>query len=125
MIQHIAQKGILLGRRRVSIFLFVICLNLALVPCTMALEIIEQGHDCCPPEIQIEPTACCELDDVSVDARSGTIKVYDSPDVEALPAPELPRHFYSAQQRQAPSVDPPDPPGESIPLRKLFCVYLN
>ena len=91
----------------------------------MALEVVEEGHDCCPPEIQLEAVECCELDDVSVDARFGTIEPQDAPDVDALPAPLLPEVAGLARPRRIESVDPPDPPGESPPLYDLYCVYLK
>ena len=124
MIQVFAQNWTDPGRRRVSAFLLAICLNLAVVPCTMALEVEEPGHDCCPPEIQLEAAECCELDDVSVDARSGTLKVDDSPDLEALPAPAYSESFAAVPVRYAASVDPPDPPADSPPLYELHCAYL-
>lgn len=124
MIRGFARKWSLLGRRRASALLLAICLNLALVPCTMALEVVEQGHDCCPPEIQLEAAECCELDEVNVDARSGAVKPYDTPDVEAAPPPMSCR-ANPAHARYIASVAPPDPPGNFPPIHKLNCVYLN
>jgi len=91
----------------------------------MALEIVEQGHDCCPPEVQIEAAECCELDDVSVDARSGTIEPRDAPDMDALPAHSTFQALTFAPMRRVASVDPPDPPGGFPPLYDLYCVYLK
>jgi len=125
MIQAFAQEWSLLGRRRVGTFLLVICLNLAIVPCTMALEVVEQGHDCCPPEIQIEAAECCELDDVSVDVRFGTPEPLDSPDTSVVPASSVSCVLNVAPYRYVASVDPPDPPGEFLPLYDLYCVYLK
>ena len=125
MIQGFTQDWTVLGRRRVSAVLLAICLNLALVPCTMALEVVEQGHDCCPPEIQIESSECCELDDASVDARSGKLELDDSPDQDALPSLAFSEAFIAAPARHPASVDPPDPPGYSPPLYDLYCSYLK
>lgn len=123
MIRVFAKKWSYLGRRRASALLLAICLNLALVPCTMALEQVEKGHDCCPTDIQIEAAECCELDAASVDARFGVVKPYDTPDVQAAPAVP-PIHAVPASARFATIVVPPDPPGTSAPLHKLNCSYL-
>lgn len=124
MIQGFAQKWTILGRRRAGALLFAICLNLAIIPCTMALEIVEQGHDCCPPEVQFEPSECCELDDVSVDARGDVLKLDDSPDLDMLSAPLYTQLLNLAPARYSAASDPPDPPGNSRPLYNLNCAYL-
>lgn len=125
MIQGLAQNWTALGRRRVGVLLLAICLNLALVPCTMALEVVEQGHDCCPPEMQIEASECCEIDDASVDARSGKLEPDDSPDRDLLPSRAFLEAYPAAPARHPASVDPPDPPGNSPPLYDLYCSYLK
>jgi hypothetical protein len=125
MTQVLAQDWILPGRRRVGAFLLAVCLNLALLPCAMALEVEEQGHDCCPPEIQLEAAECCQLDDVSVDARTGMLELFDSPDLVALPAPSFYQVLAAARTRYAASAQPPDPPDEFPPLYDLYCVYLK
>jgi hypothetical protein len=125
MIQISAQEWTLPGRRRVSAFLLAICLNLAIVPCTMALEVVEQGHDCCPPEVQLEAAECCELDDASVDVRFGKMEPRDTPDKDLLPAQSFFRAVNLAPIRHVASVDPPDPPDEFPPLYDLYCVYLK
>jgi len=119
MIQRIAQNlGFAASRRTLAVLL----LNLALVPCTMALEVVEEEHDCCPPKLKLETSECCEVDDISIDTR-GVVEPEDFPDfefagvvstnIELAAAP--PRYFLA---------DPPDPPGASATLHKLFCVYL-
>ena len=105
--------------------MFAICLNLAIIPCTMALEIVEQGHDCCPPEIQLESSDCCELDDVSVDARGDVLKLDGSPDLDTLSVPSYTLLPNPVPARYSGAVDPPDPPGDSRPLYDLYCVYLK
>ena len=70
--------------RRAAVALLAVFLNLALVPCSMAIEVVEEGHDCCPPELKLEAQECCELDDASVDSRSGTHEHDGSPDLDAL-----------------------------------------
>lgn len=125
MIERFAQRWARLGRRRVSALLLMVSLNLAILPCAMALEAAEPVHDCCPPEIQLEASECCALDDVNVDARTGTLKPYDSPEFAALPA-IAPRHDRDPTFAEyVPVVEPPGPPGNPPPLHKLYCVYLR
>ena len=125
MTHRFTQRWACLGRRRVSVLLLVVSLNLAILPCAMALEAAESAHDCCPPEIELEASACCALDDFSVDARTGTLKPHDSPEFAALPviAPDHDRDPTFAQY--VPVVEPPGPPDNPPPLHKLFCVYLR
>ena len=125
MIHRFAQRWAHLGRRRVGALLLAVSLNLAIMPCTMALEAAEPAHDCCPPEIQLEASDCCALDDVSVDARTGTVKPYESPDVAALPAIAPAHRLDPAFARCIPVAEPPDPPGNAPPRHQLFCVYLR
>jgi hypothetical protein len=111
--------------RRTAAILLAVCLNLALVPCTMALEVVEEGHDCCPPELRLDPSECCEVDDASVDARSGLLKLDDNGDVDDESAPAYgslaaaPMGFHFA------TTGPPEPPPRSVALHKLNCVYLD
>ena len=110
------------GRRGVAALLLAVCLNLALVPCTMALEVVENGHDCCPPELKLEASECCELDDVSLDIR-GAGK-FEPDDVVALWAP-APLAMPDAARAQRVIAKPPDPPDDYPDLNTLFCVFLN
>ena len=125
MISRLTQHWAHLGRRRVSALLLMVSLNLAILPCAMALEVAEPAHDCCPPELQLEASECCALDDVSVDARTGTVKPFKFPDLLALPATVAARGLDPAFARYVPVPEPPDPPGNPPPLHKLFCVYLR
>ena len=109
-------------RRRLVAALLALVLNFALVPCTMAVEVVEEGHDCCPPELRLEAADCCEIDDGNVVARSGTIE-FDDDDAAAS-------HGYvdlltSPASRTCKVTDPPDPPGYYTDLNTLYCVYLN
>ena len=55
------------GGRRGAALLLAVLLNLALMPCTMALEVVEDSHhahDCCPPKPQLDSSECCDPDDV-------------------------------------------------------------
>lgn len=125
MIQRFASIWTALGRRRVSALLLALSLNLAIVPCTMALEVVEQSHDCCPPELRLESSECCELDDASVDARSGLLELDDEPEPDALPAHTFAQAPGRRHALRTAGVDPPAPPGNSPPLYKLNCAYLN
>ena len=125
MIQEFSGNLSDLARRRVGAFLLVICLNLAIIPCAMALEAVEQGHDCCPTEVQLKASECCELDAASVDSRGATLKVDNPPDQDALPVAAPFRTSGQVPDYFARCVDPPDPPGDSSSLHKLYCVYLR
>ena len=122
MIQVFARIREYKARRGVAALLLAVCLNLALVPCTMALEVVEEGHDCCPPELKLEPAECCQLDEATLDIRS-TSKFGDD-DRDAIVAPASPPARSLAQPLLA-VVDPPDPPDLNPDLNALFCVYLN
>ncbi len=124
MIQGLAKKFAISSPRRAWAVLLVALLNLALVPCTMALEVVEEGHDCCPPELKLELPECCEIDDVSVDKRDGLLELWDTPDVDD--AAHSPLHYpvLRAFGREYSASDPPDPPDRPEARHKLFCVYL-
>jgi hypothetical protein len=122
MIQVFARIREYKARRGVAALLLAVCLNLALVPCTMALEVVEEGHDCCPPELKLEPAECCQLDEATLDIRS-TSKL-DDDDRDAIVAPASPPARSLVQPLLA-VVDPPDPPDLNPDLNALFCVYLN
>lgn len=122
MIQVFARMRQYQARRGVAALLLAVCLNLALVPCTMALEVVDEGHDCCPPELKLEPAECCQLDEATLDIRSTSKFDDDDSDIAAPQAsPLLPvlAHPLVAV------VDPPDPPELNPDLNALFCVYLN
>jgi hypothetical protein len=124
MIQGLAKKLAVPASRRVYAVLIAALLNLALVPCAMALEVIEEGHDCCPAEVNLELPECCELDDVSVDKRDGLLELWDAPDTDDV-APDPLHDFVSlAPERSYSASDPPDPPGRAEARHKLFCIYL-
>ena len=139
-----ARSGSAALTRGVWSLLAVLLLNMAVLPCAMALE--SDDHDCshCPPADQQQmaghddhiaaraelPCAttvsqCGDVDEAGVDTRSGKLKVKDSVDVEffALPAiAELPT-WHSGQVATA--AVPPDIHGGSPPLHVLYCVYLK
>ena len=109
--------------RRAAAVLLALFLNVAMIPCSMAIEVIESEHDCCPPELQIKASECCELDTVSVDARDGLFESQDG--VEAGPVPFAGSTILPTPPRYSAATDPPDPPGTCADLNKLFCVYLK
>lgn len=111
--------------RRAAAVLLAIFLNIAMVPCSMAVEVVEHEHehDCCPPELQLKASECCELDSVSVDVRDGTVE--PERDVEAGPPPYPGVTLLPAPPRYSAATDPPDPPGTCPDLNKLHCVYLK
>jgi hypothetical protein len=104
--------------------LLAVFLNLALVPCTMALEVVDEGHDCCPPEVRLDPSECCQIDVGSNDARTGFIKI-DFDDVETFSAPAYTNLAEPLVPRRYAAADPPDPPGTQPDLNTLYCVFLK
>ncbi len=125
MIQAVGHRRAIPTSRGATALLLAVLLNLALVPCSMAFEVVEDGHDCCPPKLKYEPQDCCELDDASVDSRSGLQKHDATPDFESLSAgaPAIVAAFSPAKFLA--SSDPPDPPGPPVALHKQHCVYLK
>lgn len=109
------------SRRGIAVLL-AFWLNLALLPCAMAMEVPAEGHDCCPPTIELQPSDCCELGDVALESRDGSVDTPDDPGFAPIERPWL-----SLSTRTTPrwSEKPPDPGYHSRPLHKLFCVYLD
>ena len=110
--------------RRVTAVLLAVFLNLAIVPCTMALEVVEDSHDCCPPELRLDPSDCCQIDVGNTDARTGHIKL-DVEDGEAIAGPAYAILAQEVALQRIASADPPEPPGLQPDLNTLFCVYLK
>jgi hypothetical protein len=109
--------------RGAAALLLAFALNVALVPCAMAIEVVADEHDCCPPELRLEPADCCEFNDGSVQSRGTTFEFDESDELSpglghALLVPAL-------SGRNAPVADPPDPPDTRPDLNALFCVYLK
>ena len=123
MIQGLAKNLAFSASRRVCAVLLVTLLNLVLVPCAMALEVAEEGHDCCPPELNVEVTECCELDGASGDTRD--LRPRDLPDDTSLATGSFQQLVALVPGRSPTSTDPPDPPDLGLVVHKLFCVYLN
>jgi len=112
--KRVTRKGVAL--------LLTFWLNLVLLPCAMAVEAPEDGHDCCPPTIELQQTQCCEADAAASDIRGGKFESQDDLTVISTAAnwPSL-----QTAKRSLPEVRPPDPVYSSPPLHKLFCVYLD
>ncbi|MCG8369594.1 MAG: hypothetical protein MJA32_03650 [Proteobacteria bacterium] len=110
--------------RRTAAVLLAALLNLALLPCSMAFEAVGEGHDCCPPELRLDASDCCEVGDATVDARGAATKSDggDSGEIVALaPAwPDAP-----AAPRYPATTGPPGDPPRAVARHKLHCVYLN
>lgn len=125
MIQVFGQSTALSSSRRAAALLLAVLLNLALVPCSMAIEVVEEGHDCCPPELKLEAQECCELDDASVDSRSGTHENDLTPDLEVVSAGAPGDVHAFSPARFLASSDPPEPPASTVAIHKQHCVYLK
>ena len=125
MIQAFAQSSRLRTPRRAAVALLAVFLNVAMIPCSMAIEVVEEGHDCCPPELNLDTSDCCELADASVDARTGNFENDKPGNFETAPAPvDLPCGIAPIGHHVDATGPPPDP-DTSPNLNKLFCVYLD
>jgi len=91
----------------------------------MAFEVVEEAHDCCPPELKLETPQCCELDDVNVDKRGGMLKPWDSPDYDDASTDLSDKRIAPVSSHRLSAADPPDPPDRVESRYKLFCVYLK
>jgi hypothetical protein len=102
--------------------LFAFWLNLALLPCAMAFETPTDGHDCCPPTVELQQIDCCELDSATADKRGGKFESYDD-----LVVVSTAFTWASLQTAGISDIEsrPPDPADYSPPRHKLFCVYLD
>ena len=109
-------------RPRSGIALLVACwLNLVLLPCAMAVEAPDEGHDCCPPKIEWQQVDCCEIDSHTAEKRSSKFE-FDTdlaPTVSSIPRP------VALDRYGGPPGVPPPLVYTSRPRHKLFCVYLD
>ena len=122
-------QGLTLGSqtstpRRAAGLLLAVFLSLAIVPCAMAVEVVEKGHDCCPPELRLDPSDCCQIDIGSVGNRADTFPHDIEPDTAAtafvyLDLDEIP------VPRHCATTGPPGPPRTPPDLNKLYCTYLK
>ena len=123
MIQVFAKSRQFAATRSAAALLLAFVLNMALVPCAMAIEVVAEEHDCCPPELRLEPVDCCEVDDGSIQSR-GKSSEFDE-DGELSSASDHASLLPVLSGRHAPVVHPPDPPDTRPDLNALFCVYLK
>ena len=128
-----------LSRRGLAV-LVALSLNLAAIPCSMAIEAGESnahcpsvgareaGHDDSrdvpmPPECIMMQSDCCKPGEVPPNKRRGVDKNPDQ-DLPVYVAAE-PRPRLHAAVAVADDTGPPDPDYRRPPLHKLLCVYLD
>ena len=143
ILQH-TQKSMTSASRRSLGVLAIFWLNLALMPCTMALESADVGSDCPPPAVEVmsqhqhhtmpeaaEPAAdclamqsgCCAVADIALDTRT-TIEKSGGDDIVVITAPPSwpPLVTFAAVER----LDrPPNPHGHYPRIHVINCVYLD
>jgi len=144
----IRQKSTRRSRSAFALFA-VVWLNMALQPCVMALEKVDD-HDCpgCPPATGEEISAhgaresgqskaasspcmistaeCAQIDSFSHDGRTTTVKAKD---VQSDAPFDVVSSLDALSSAQVPATnyricDSPGLPGNSPPLNILYCVYL-
>ena len=108
--------------RRGITLLLAFWLNLALLPCAIAIEVSAEEHDCCPQTIEMQQADCCELDAVLSDTRGDN---YDNLDDQFVASSDPAWPSLQAVDCSKHEIRPPDPGVHSPPLHKLFCVYLD
>ena len=106
--------------RKCAAVMAVLLLNLAILPCAMALQAPESEHDCCPPKVELQQLECCEVDDVSFDHRDN-----NKPNVVMAtavdPQAALPTNRAAFRRVAVPAYTC----GTSPPIYVLNCVYLK
>jgi hypothetical protein len=125
MFRRIAQHTHLRTRRRAAAALLALVLNVTLVPCAMALQPVEEPHDCCPPEVRLDAAECCVIDDVTHDARGARSLVDDDGGADVLLVATFADVAVPARVGNIEATGSPDPPDRAIPVYKLNCVYLK
>ena len=123
MIQAFAKTRQMAASRSAAALLLAFALSVALVPCAMAIEVVADEHDCCPPELRLDPSDCCEINDGSVQTRSSNVELEED-DLLAT-APGYDSALPASSGRCPHAADPPDPPDLRPDLNALFCVYLK
>jgi hypothetical protein len=125
MFRVIAQHRRFAAQRRVSAVLLALILNLALLPCLMAVEAAEEAHDCCPPEIRLDASDCCVIDDATLDARGARLWLDDDGGAEILVAPLFAEVLVPRHAGSPPPTGPPDTPVRKVSVHKLNCSYIE
>lgn len=134
--------GSTVRRRRLATIASLLWLNVAMLPCAMAMEAEHACPDCPPDHEQpmashhghgdaraelgcvIEQPDCCELDDVSVDDRKSQSDKNDSDDPGVSIGPRL-GAARADKGVLLHTTGPPDPGGTATRLHALHCVYLD
>lgn len=125
MFRLIAQHSRFTASRRVAAVLLALILNVAILPCSMAIEAAEEKHDCCPPQIQLEASECCVIDDATLDARGARLWIDDDGGVEMPVAPAFADAPALHHVRSPAATGPPDRFVRPVPAHKLNCAYLE
>ncbi|HSG96683.1 MAG TPA: hypothetical protein VLA11_01715 [Woeseiaceae bacterium] len=125
MLREFAKSNGFRTRRRAAAVLLAAFLNLALLPCSMAFEVVEEAHDCCPPTLELNPSECCEVADANVGQRGGKLDIDLDPDFEPAPVRTATDGNLLATRYCFATVGPPDRPARAVSLHKLNCVFLN
>lgn len=125
MFRVMAQHRRFAARRRVAAVLLALVLNMAILPCAMAVEAAEEAHDCCPPEIRLDASECCVIDDATLDARGARFSLDDDNGAEILVAPVFADALALRYVGSPASTDPPDPLIGKVALHKLICTYIE
>jgi hypothetical protein len=95
-------------------------LNLALLPCALAIQEPDDLHDCCPPTIELQQLNCCEVDPIAIDHR-----YENSADEVVATVTEYQAVRPSRRTPYRLAVPPPDPDVASQPIYVINCVYLK
>ena len=125
MFRVIAQHSRFTAQRRVAAVLLALILNVAILPCAMAIEVAEEAHDCCPPEIQLEASECCVIDDATLDARGVRLGLDGDNGADLLLAPVYAVALEAQYLRNSATTGPPDTLLPPVPVHKLNCAYLE
>ena len=115
--------------------------SLAVQPCAMAFE---TDHDCphCPPAHEHEmamhhghhqaesscaslQASCDDIDDASLDGRTGQLKVKNAADVPVAITPYIADVTARTYRQMYPPTGPPGPHRNGPALNVLYCVYLK
>ena len=126
-------------RRRLAAFLSVLWLNVAMLPCAMAVE-EQPGCPDCPPEhaeamashhghgnsssCALEQPDCCELDQIGFDSQQQNPGKADSGDSPVEPLPLSAATALKTTGAQY-ATGPPGAGAGSLRRHVILCVYLD
>ena len=128
--------------RRVTAVLSLVLLNLAMLPCAMALE-QEPIRPCCPPDHAQHVDShhehasdaksthchsaagdCCDIDEFSIDDRSQKSGKDSAEQLLLVTAMDTACTILRSRSVVFPT-GPPDPPPGAQRLHAIYCVYLD